>query len=175
MEERLKCYLIIGNISRMTYEGDYANIYDEDDKYLGIYVAKDAEAAVKKAISDHYWYMHIRNIRAYEIKSDKKVGLQSIYGCLLENNTLYIPYAQLSELASKEDPDIENINVIVDLQNADAKLEDIKFMLQNDGEDYSKHLIGHNEVWWMRKLKDIINPQTKEIEQFLQHWRMSRI
>lgn len=102
MANKLKCYLIIGNISRMTYEGDYANICDEDDKYLGIYVAKDAEAAVKKAISDHYWYMHIRDIRAYEIKSDKKVGLQSIYGCLLENNTLYIPYAQLSELASKE-------------------------------------------------------------------------
>lgn len=74
MEERLKCYLIIGNISRMTYEGDYANICDEDDKYLGIYVAKDAEAAVKKAISDHYWYMHIRNIRAYEIKSIRRWG-----------------------------------------------------------------------------------------------------
>ena len=119
--------------------------------------------------------MHIRNIRAYEIKSDKKVGLQSIYGCLLENNTLYIPYTQLTELAQRETPDTENIQIIVDLQNADAKLEDIKFMLQNDGEDYSKHLIGHNEVWWMRKLKDIINPQTKEIAQFLQHWRMSRI
>ena len=76
--------------------------------------------------------------------------------------------------SGKDETDTASI-CSVDLQNADAKLEDIKFMLQNDGEDYSKHLIGHNEVWWMRKLKDIINPQTKEIEQFLQHWRMSRI
>lgn len=72
--------------------------------------------------------------------------MESIYGCLLENNILYKPYNQLTELAQRETPDTENIQIIVDLQNADAKLEDIKFMLQNEGEDYSKHLIGHNEV-----------------------------
>lgn len=39
----------------MVYEGDHAGTCDEEDKYLGIYVAKDAAAAVKKAIKDHYW------------------------------------------------------------------------------------------------------------------------
>ena len=183
---KLKSYIVIANTLKVSYAGlDEEETWGrdcevmEESAALGIYIAESEDAAISSAIKENSQYNEIWDIRVYEINSTYKSKKSYICGCLLEDKVLTIPYGDLNRISEEYagcgpnlDPDIV---VAIDLKGSNVDLAGIQELTTKAVHNKYAGLDGKSNIWWVERLKYIINPPNKEIGSFIKKWSMSRI
>lgn len=179
---KLKRYAVIANARRES-DGDLEESFGaheivEESTSLGIYIAASEEAAIAAAIKENKQYVEIWDIRVYEIANTYKSKKSYVYGCLLEDKILTIPYEKLAEISEYGwgDPNLDpDIVVAIDLEGSNVDLVNVKELTQKKGQSRYARLSGNSSIWWEERLRYIINPPNNEIRNYIEKWLMSKI